>query len=101
MMGQSCTALTNSLHRQRPPSSSMKFRLALVLTSILYLAKPRFARGEDQVDYRFEDYLEEDGRIGVQTQSWLFEKELAPWLSLKGTAVYDAISGATPTGAPP
>jgi hypothetical protein len=67
----------------------------------LYLIQLHRAAAEDQADYRFEDYLEEAGRIGVQTHSWLFEKELASWIALRGAAVYDSISGATPTGAPP
>jgi hypothetical protein len=85
----------------RPPSSVSKRLLAPWLAFALYLAQPRGLRAEDHADYRFEDYLEDAGRIGVQTHSWLFEKELASWLSIKGSAVYDAISGATPTGAPP
>ena len=59
------------------------------------------AHGEDHVDYRFEHYQEDDGRIGVNTQAWLVEKKITPWLALKGEVVYDAISGATPNGAPP
>ena len=58
------------------------------------------ARGEDHADYRFEYYSEENGRIQVATQGILFEQMLAPWAKLRGKAVYDSISGATPTGAP-
>jgi hypothetical protein len=76
-------------------------RLALVLSLGLSLARMRSTQAQDHADYRFEDYFEDAGRIGVQTHSWLFDKQLEPWLSLKGSAVYDAISGATPTGAPP
>jgi Protein of unknown function (DUF3570) len=74
---------------------------ALVLTVGLYLASLKCAQGQNQAGYRFESYQEEGGRIGVDTSSWLFDTKVAPWLSLKGEAVYDAISGATPTGAPP
>jgi hypothetical protein len=59
------------------------------------------ASAEDHVDYRFESYQEDNGRIGVDTQSFLFQKKVFSWLTLQGDAVYDAISGATPTGAPP
>jgi len=53
------------------------------------------------VDYKFEDYDEEHGRIQVRTQSALFEKSLGESVTAKGQFVYDSISGATPTGGPP
>ena len=56
---------------------------------------------EDQGGYRFENYREDAGRIRVETQSGLFEVQPRPWLNLNGEVVYDAISGASPTGAPP
>jgi hypothetical protein len=59
------------------------------------------AQTQDHVDYRFQDYAEEGGRIHVQTQTAMFDVGVQPWLELKGEIVYDAISGATPTGAPP
>lgn len=59
------------------------------------------AHGEDHVAYRFEYYAEEKDRIRVSTHSALFEKKLTSWLSVKGEVVYDAISGASPTGSPP
>jgi hypothetical protein len=71
------------------------------LAVVLYFLQLNRAVAEDHVDYRYENYREDAGRIGVDTHSWLFEKRVAPWLSLQGEAVYDAISGATPTGAPP
>ncbi len=74
---------------------------ALALAAGLYLLRLNRAFGEDHADYRFGSYQEDNGRIGVDTHAWLFEKQVAGWLSLKGETVYDAISGATPTGAPP
>jgi hypothetical protein len=67
----------------------------------LYLLQLQVADGEDHLDYRFAYYQEENGRIRVGTQSWMVEKKVTPWLTLQGEMVYDAISGATPTGAPP
>ncbi len=58
-------------------------------------------RAEDRVDYKYEDYSEEKGRIQIRTHSLLFEKDLIPDVTLQGALVYDGISGATPTGAPP
>src|SRR3954470_12213645 len=58
------------------------------------------ARADDQVSYRHESYQEDNNRIRVETETALIKAILAPWLDVKVTAVYDAISGATPTGAP-
>src|SRR5260221_5801918 len=74
---------------------------ALGLAVTLYLLQLNRAFAEDHFDYRYEFYREDAGRMAVDTQSALFGLSLLPWLSLQGEAVYDAISGATPTGAPP
>ena len=74
---------------------------ALGLAISLYLVRLNRAWAEDRVDYRYENYQEDNGRIGVDTHSWLFEKRVTSWLTLRGDAVYDAIAGATPIGAPP
>jgi hypothetical protein len=67
----------------------------------LYLLQLNRALAEDHVDYRYENYQEDAGRMSIETHSFLFEVKPTPWLSVLGEAVYDAISGATPTGAPP
>ena len=59
------------------------------------------SQAEDHVDYRYEDYAEDNGRIHIRTHGVFFESDLKPWLSLKGNYIYDGISGATPTGIPP
>ena len=74
---------------------------ALGLALSLYLMRLNRASAEDHVDYRYESYIEDGGRIGVDTHSWLFETKVTSWLTLRGDAVYDAIAGATPIGAPP
>jgi hypothetical protein len=74
---------------------------ALGLAISLYLLRLNRASAEDHVDYRFETYQEDNGRIGVDTHSVLFQKKVFSWLTLRGDAVYDAIAGATPTGGPP
>jgi len=70
---------------------------------VLFLySSTRILRGADQgAGYRFESYREEGGRIAVETHSGLFEVQPKSWLRLSGDVVYDAISGTTPTGAPP
>lgn len=72
---------------------------ALVLSGLLVLLPPRRALGEDRVEYRYENYAEDRGRIGIQTHGVYFEKELTSKVVTHGQFVYDGISGATPTGA--
>ncbi len=61
----------------------------------------RAAVADDFAGYRYEDYREDNGRIHVITHTIASQVELTPWLKAKGKYVYDGISGATPTGAPP
>jgi len=74
--------------------------LAFGLSLMLHLASLHRTRAENRVDYRYEDYAEENGRIHIQTQGAYFETSLSSATALKGNFIYDAISGATPTGAP-
>ena len=73
----------------------------IALGGLLYLTSMSKGRAEDRVDYRYEDYSEDGGRIHIRTQGAYFDAAIKPWLSLKGNFIYDGISGATPTGAPP
>ncbi len=77
--------------------------LAFWMTCVtcLWLVRNCLVRAEDHVDYKYEVYAEESDRMLIRTHSALFEKDLAAWLSVKGELVYDGISGASPTGAPP
>ena len=84
------------------PSFGFRRQVAGIgLAVALYLLQLNSALAEDHVDYRYENYREDGGRMGVDTHAVLFGLQLMPWLSLQGEAVYDGISGATPTGAPP
>lgn len=87
----------------RRPASTARPRLVKVATlcTLLQLASLTRTRGEDRIDYRYEDYSEENGRIHIQTHGVYFDKTIKPWLSIKGNYINDSISGATPTGAPP
>lgn len=75
--------------------------LPLTVAMAIQMQSQLQVRSEDHFDYKFEDYGEEHGRMQVHTHSAMVEQGIAPWLSLKGEWVYDGISGATPTGAPP
>jgi hypothetical protein len=75
---------------------------AIVLAAwLLLFALPQRTKGEGRVDYSYEDYAENDGRIHVTTQGVYFESDIKSWFSVNANYIYDAISGATPTGAPP
>ncbi len=73
----------------------------LLLAAAISLLRETHLRAEDHLDYKFEYYAEQGDRIQVRTYSALFETELTPQVFLKGSAVYDGISGATPDGGPP
>ncbi|MCX6895531.1 MAG: DUF3570 domain-containing protein [Verrucomicrobia bacterium] len=75
--------------------------MRLGLDALLPCALAGRARADDHVDYRYEYYQEEGDRIAVETHSALFEKKLTDIVTVKGQVVYDAISGSSPTGAPP
>ncbi len=68
---------------------------------VIYLYQCLRGQAENQAGFRFETYQEDGGRIGVETDSILFELQPRSWLNITGEGVYDAISGFTPTGAPP
>src|SRR6185503_9983662 len=90
---------TDSRQPGEPPGfwRSLARALAISLPALL----TQRLRAEDRVDYRFHDYREEADRIQVQTHSAFFEWAAHASLTLSGEFVYDAISGASPTGAPP
>jgi hypothetical protein len=56
------------------------------------------SRGEDQVQYRYESYVEDNHRMTVDTHSVFFEQQLVDAIIAKGELFYDSVSGATPTG---
>ncbi len=66
----------------------------------MYAASLGRTKAETRVDYRYEDYAEENGGIHVTTQGAYFDTPLNSWAELKGNFVYDVISGATPLGQP-
>jgi Protein of unknown function (DUF3570) len=108
---QKLSAAEGKVRRDLEPSRGLKPALALpdgrpVLSVLLALAliASRIARAfgeEDQLGYRHEYYREDGDRITVNTDSVLFDVGLNSHVRLVGTFVNDAISGATPTGAPP
>lgn len=70
------------------------------LSGVLWLASLGRTKAENRADYRYEDYAEEQDRIQVTTQGLYFDLAPKSGFSIQGNAIYDAISGATPTGSP-
>lgn len=74
--------------------------LTVGFSCFLYTASLARTRGEDRVDFRYEDYQEENNRIHVSTAGAYFDLGLSSWATLKGNFIYDSIAGATPRGTP-
>jgi hypothetical protein len=79
----------------RTPVNWIPATLTLCSAQVLSL------RAENQAGYRYENYQEGNGRIGVETQTGLFELKPLSWMSFQAELGYDVVSGASPTGAPP
>lgn len=75
-------------------------RLMALSLWLLLFAIPARTKAESRLDYRYEDYKEVGGRIHIQTHGAYFDIAPNSWLSVQGNYINDAISGATPTGAP-
>jgi hypothetical protein len=69
------------------------------IAAFLFLLLPR-ARAEDGISYKYQDYQESGGRVGVQVHSALIEQDIGTAMRFKLAGVLDAISGATPNGQP-
>lgn len=90
------------------PAGSGRFGATLLKRSIvlsfavaLQALLTQRLRGENHFDYRYDNYQEDDDRIHVRTHSAFLEFLINSSVSLNAEFVYDAISGATPTGGPP
>jgi hypothetical protein len=81
-----------------PPGPRQRALLLAVLLSVLL---PRAAQGEGKIGYKYQDYRESAGRVGVQAHYGLVELGLGAEATVRLTGVIDAIAGATPTGAEP
>lgn len=84
-----------------PHRKSFLAARSLLMTGALALLTPRAARAESGLTYKFEDYQESSGRVGVQAHYGLFEQALGTEARIKLTGVIDVIAGATPTGQAP
>lgn len=77
-------------------------QLTFLLTVGLFIkSSTAFSQDENFVGYRHEYYREDDHRMSIDTDTWSYDVGLGEHLRVNGQFVQDAISGATPTGAPP
>ena len=72
-----------------------------VLAFLLHVLPVRQGRAEDRLDVKTIYYEEGDGRVSVFAPTFLYEKSFGPSLTIKVEGIYNSISGATPSGAPP
>ncbi len=71
------------------------------LAFLFKLLQPQRVGAADHAEFKYELYKEDSHRIEINTGIFQFEKSLGASTTLRGETVYDAISGASPTGAPP
>ncbi len=91
-----------SRSRRRHRRSRRKRLLAMSLALTMPVLRVSRVAGEDnEVGYRKSYYQEDDNRINVSTDIWRFDVGLNDNIRAEGEVVVDAISGATPLGAPP
>ena len=75
---------------------------ALALALMLQLLQLQRSAAENQLGYRYQYYQEDANRIQVQANAVYFDFTLKEGLvAVSGEYVHDAVSGATPSGAPP
>lgn len=84
------------LSAPRPASAGR----ALIVSLALVLSLPRLLRAENSLAYKYQDYQEADDRIRVRNHNARASVDLGTAATLSVRGVIDAISGATPTGAP-
>ncbi|MCX6998180.1 MAG: DUF3570 domain-containing protein, partial [Kiritimatiellaeota bacterium] len=90
----------------KPPPDLRRLRFhydkALVLALALNLLPlRRAAGGEDRLDFKTLIYKEDGDRMQIIAPTATLEKELTPTLTIRIEGIYNSISGASPTGAPP
>jgi hypothetical protein len=77
-----------------------KFSCKSAVLLWLLVLQRNVSRAEDSLSYKFENYTESGGRVGVQTQGIVANQEIGAYTQFGLTMVTDAIAGATPTGIP-
>lgn len=86
-------------------SLSNSFRMGacgpLILTAILYFVPLRRIVADERLDFKTLYYEEDNDRMRIIAPTVAFEKELSPDMTIRLEGIFNSISGASPTGAPP
>lgn len=75
--------------------------VGVLFVTVLVIVTPRRARSEEYVASKVLYYFEDKNRIKVVAPTVAFQKETLDGWTIKVDGIYNSISGATPTGAPP
>ncbi len=89
------------LRRNRQFNQIRTLILVLAVVLPMLCATRLLGQTEDDVGYRKSFYQEDGDRIHVATDNWQFNVGLRKNIRVSGNVVLDAITGATPNGAPP
>jgi hypothetical protein len=73
----------------------------LALAALFHVLITTSALSESIIESRYQYYQEDDDRIRVDSNYFLFSIDLNDTTVLNGSLLYSAISGASPTGLPP
>jgi len=68
------------------------------LAGVFLLCQPKAARAEDSVEYKYQSWQEDNGRIGIHSHYVHVDKSIGPDMNFSAMALVDSIAGATPTG---
>ena len=99
-LSEAFLSTTSFLMSLSTPFLSLRAARVATFAIYLYLVSPKLVSGEDHISVKWQDYKEDNDRIRVISRYLGFEKQVSNQIVLKGHAVHDAISGATPTGVP-
>lgn len=75
--------------------------MSYLMCALLHLSFIRRSAGENRIDLKTLYYQESDSRMQIISPTFMTEYDLSPTLTIKIDGIYNSISGATPSGAPP
>jgi len=90
----------NSLFMRKVKDVSRLLKV-LYLSVLIQIMVCNWSGAEEFVDVKYMHYQEDGGRMRIMAPSFLYKKEYTPDFSIQIDGIYNSISGATPTGAPP